>query len=49
MISDLKHESMITPDGRHWRKVKDTVKQEFEVGDSLGLRKIWDLKLFDYK
>ena len=49
MVSDLKHDSMITPDGRHWKKVKDTVKQDFEVGDSLPLKLIWNLRLFDYK
>lgn len=49
MVSDLKHDSMITPDGRHWKKVKDTVKQDFEVGDALPLKLIWNLRLFDYK
>ena len=49
MISDLKHGSMITPDGRHWKKVKETVKQEFEVNDELELKLLWLLRLFDYK
>lgn len=40
---------MITPDGRHWKKVKDTVKQDFQVGDTLPLKLIWNLRLFDYK
>ena len=35
MITDLKHQSMITPDKRHWVKVKDTLKQEFSVDDNL--------------
>ena len=49
MITDLKHNSMITPDGRHWKKVKETVKQEFEVNDALELKLLWLLRLFDYK
>jgi dynein heavy chain len=40
---------MITPDGRHWKKVKDTLKQDFNVGDSLELSLLWNLRLFDYK
>lgn len=49
MISDLKHDSMITPDGRHWKKVKDTVKQDFSVDDNLQLKLLWYLRLYDYK
>lgn len=49
LISDLKHDSMITPDGRHWKKVKDTLKQDFTVGDNLELSLLWNLRLFDYK
>ena len=49
MISDLKHESMITPDGRHWKKVKETVKQDFKVDDNLELKLLWYFRLFDYK
>jgi dynein heavy chain len=49
MISDLKHDSMITPDGRHWKKVKDTVKQDFKVDQNLELKLLWNYRLFDYK
>jgi dynein heavy chain, axonemal len=49
MITDLKHESMITPDERHWAKVKDTVKQKFTVDDNLELKLLWNLRIFDYK
>ncbi len=27
MITDLKNDSMITPDGRHWKKVKGQLNQ----------------------
>ena len=40
---------MFTSDGRHWKKVKDTLKQEFTVGDSLALSLLWNLRLYDYK
>jgi hypothetical protein len=40
---------MITPDGRHWKKVKDTVKQEFKVDQNLELSLLWNYRLFDYK
>ncbi len=40
---------MNSADGRHWKKIKDTVKKEFEVNDQLELQTIWDLKLFDFK
>ena len=49
LISDMKHDSMNTPDGRHWKKVKDTLKQEFTVDDNLELKLLWLLRLFDYK
>ena len=49
LISDMKHDSMNTPDGRHWKKVKDTLKQDFSVDDSLELKLLWLLRLFDYK
>jgi dynein heavy chain len=49
MISDLKHESMTTVDDRHWSKVKHTVKQDFVVDQNLELKKLWLLRLFDYK
>ena len=35
MIADLKHDSMTTPDNRHWTKVCDTLKQNFAVDNSL--------------
>jgi hypothetical protein len=40
---------MITPDGRHWKKVKDTVKQDFKVDQNLELKLLWLLRIFDYK
>jgi dynein heavy chain len=40
---------MVTPDGRHWAKVKDTLKQDFKVDDNLELNLFWNLRLFDYK
>jgi hypothetical protein len=40
---------MITEDGRHWKKVKDTVKQDFKVDNNLELKLLWYLRLFDYK
>jgi dynein heavy chain len=49
MITDLKHESMVTPDQRHWTKVKDTLKQKFDVNENLELNLLWNLRLFDYK
>ena len=49
LISDMKHDSMNTPDGRHWKKVKDTLKQDFNVDDKLELKLLWLLRLFDYK
>jgi hypothetical protein len=49
MITDLKHDSMITPDARHWKKVKETVKQDFVVDENLELKLLWLLRLFDYK
>lgn len=49
MITDLKHESMITPDSRHWTKVKATLKQEFNIDENLELNLLWNLRLFDYK
>jgi len=49
MIADLKHESMTTPDNRHWTKVCDTLKQSFAVDNSLELKKLWNLRIFDYK
>ena len=49
LIGDLKHDSMFTPDSRHWKKVKDTLKQDFTVGDKLELSLLWNLRLYDYK
>ena len=49
LIGDLKHDSMFTPDSRHWKKVKDTLKQDFTVGDSLALSLLWNLRLYDFK
>ena len=49
LIGDLKHDSMFTPDGRHWKKVKDTLKQDFTVGDDLPCSLLWNLRLYDYK
>jgi dynein heavy chain len=40
---------MEVEDGRHWRKIKEMVKQEFEIDESLELKTVWDLKLFDFK
>ena len=40
---------MNTPDGRHWKKVKETLKQDFSVDDNLELKLLWLLRLFDYK
>ena len=49
LIGDLKHDSMFTPDSRHWKKVKDTLKQDFTVGENLELSLLWNLRLYDYK
>lgn len=50
MITDLKHDSMNTKDERHWKKVKDTVKQkDLVIDQNLELNKLWYLRLFDYK
>ena len=49
LLGELKDPSMEAEDGRHWKKLKDLVKTEFEVDDSLELKTVWDLKLFDYK
>lgn len=49
MVTDLKHESMVTPDERHWKKVKSTVNREFTVNDNLPLSLVWEVRLFDYK
>lgn len=40
---------MITPDARNWKKVKDTVKQDFKVDENLELKLLWNYRLFDYK
>jgi len=49
LLNELKDPSMIVEDGRHWKKVKTLVQQEFEVDDSLFIQKIWDMKLFNFK
>lgn len=49
LISDLKHESMVTEDNRHWKKVRTTVNREFEVDKNLTLKLLWELRLFAYK
>lgn len=49
LLGELKDPSMDVEDGRHWRKLKDIVKQDFEVDDNLELKTVWDLKLFDFK
>lgn len=49
LLGELKDPSMNSEDGRHWKKLKDLVKKEFEVSQELLLEIIWDLKLFDYK
>jgi len=41
LISDLKHESMITEDKRHWNKVRTTVNRNFEVDKNLSLKLLW--------
>lgn len=41
LISDLKHESMITADKRHWNKVRTTVNRQFEVDKNLSLNLLW--------
>ena len=33
LLGELKDPSMNSSDGRHWKKIKDTVKKEFEVND----------------
>ena len=40
---------METKDDRHWNKIKDIVKSDFEVNEELKLVTIWDLKIFEYK
>lgn len=49
LLGELKDPSMNSEDHRHWKKLKDLVKKEFEVSQNLQLEVIWDLKLFDYK
>ena len=49
LLGELKDPSMTTEDHRHWKKLKDLVKKEFEVTPTLELEVIWDLKLFDFK
>ena len=49
MVSDLKDPSMDVADERHWKKVKDAVKRDFNLNNNLELKEIWDLKLFDIK
>jgi dynein heavy chain len=49
LLGELRDSSMEVEDGRHWKKLKDIVKQEFEVDDNLELKTVWDLKLFDFK
>jgi dynein heavy chain len=49
MVSDLKDPSMEVEDARHWKKIKEAVKQEFTLDDKLELVRIWDLRLFDIK
>jgi len=49
LLGELKDPSMTTEDRRHWKKLKDLVKKEFEVTPTLELEVIWDLKLFDFK
>jgi dynein heavy chain, axonemal len=46
LLGELKDPCMDSDDGRHWRKIKDIVKQDFEVDSNLELRTVWDLKLF---
>lgn len=49
LLGELKDPSMETEDGRHWKKLKQIVKQEFTVDENLQLQTVWDLKLFDFK
>jgi len=49
LLSELKDPSMDVEDGRHWAKIKKLVKHEFTVDETLLLKTVWDLKLFDFK
>jgi len=49
LVGELKDPSMEVEDERHWKKVKQVVKKEFNVDSTLSLETIWDLKLFDFK
>ena len=49
LLAELKDPAMESADGRHWQKVKDLVKKEFKIDETLELQTIWDLKLYEYK
>lgn len=40
---------MATDDERHWKKLKELVKSDFEINENLQLRTVWDLELYLYK
>lgn len=49
LLAELKDPAMESADGRHWQKVKDLVKKEFKIDETLELQTIWDLKLYEFK
>jgi dynein heavy chain len=48
-VGELKDPSIQTADMRHWKRVQEITKSNFEINDQTTLAVVWDLNLFNFK
>jgi len=48
-LGELKDPSIQTADMRHWKRVQEITKSNFEINDQTTLAVVWDLNLFNFK